>query len=364
MALQVGIVGLPNSGKSTLFNALTRAGAPVASYPFSTVEPNVGVVLLPDERLEKLAKAAGCEKMVPASIRFVDIAGLVEGAHRGEGLGNQFLAHIREVDAIAHTVRCFSDPHVAHVAATIDPSRDIDIVNAELIMADLETVERRLGKVGKTAKSGDRESQRNYQVLEEARDALQKGKALRTIQLDPEERLYLQSLFPLTLKPVIYVANLGEEYLPDGGPYLQEVREKALEDGGEMVAFCAKLESEIEELDPEDLDEFLASFGVEELGLHKFITTCFRLLGLITFFTVESGECRAWPVAQGTPAARAAGKIHSDMEKGFIRAEILTFDQFLQYGSMHAAREAGALRLEGRDYPVKDGEVIRFRFST
>ncbi len=364
MGLQVGIVGLPNSGKSTLFNALTQAGALVASYPFSTVEPNLGVVPLPDPRLEKLTSAAGCQKMVPATVRFVDIAGLVEGAHRGEGLGNQFLAHIREVDAIAHTVRCFIDEEVPHIAPTIDPVRDMDIVNTELLLSDLETVERRLGKIGKGARSGDREKQRESAVLEKARLAMGSGTPLRLLQLDAEEGKTLKSLFPLTLKPVVYVANLDEEHLRDGGPFLEAIQAKAGEEGAPVVAFCAKLESELEELDPEDLRDFLASYGIEELGMRKLVAACFNLLGLITFFTVESGECRAWPVPLGTPAHAAAGEIHTDMEKGFIRAEVLSLEEFLKYGSMQAAREAGALRSEGRDYRVKDGDVIRFRFSS
>jgi len=363
MGLEIGIVGLPNSGKSTLFNALTAAHAAVAGYPFSTVEPNVGVVPLSDPRLEELSRRAGCEKTVPATVRFVDIAGLVEGAHRGEGLGNRFLSHIREVDAVAHTVRCFEDPDVAHIAAELDPARDIAIVNTELILADLESVDRRLGSIAKAARSGDKEKQSELAALQKVREGLDGGKPARSLELSPGERELLAPLFLLTLKPVIYVANLGEELLPDGGELMAAVRGAAAAEGAECVAFCAKLESELEELEPQDLAEFLAGYGLEELGLRKLVAASFRLLGLITFFTTESKECRAWPVRRGTRAAEAAGKIHSDMEAGFIRAEVIPFEDFMRFGSMNAAREAGALHAEGRDYQVRDGDVIRFRFN-
>jgi len=362
MGLEIGIVGLPNSGKTTLFNALTAAHAAVAGYPFSTVEPNVGVVPLPDPRLEEVARRAGCERTVPATVRFVDIAGLVEGAHRGEGLGNRFLAHIREVDAIAHTVRCFEDPDVARAAPGTDPARDIAIVNTELMLADLESAERRISGIAKAARSGDKEKQAELTVLENVRRGLQEGRPVRSQELSPEEMALLSPLFLLTAKPVIYVANLGEDQLPEGGEAAEAVRQAAQAEGAECVAFCAKLEAELEELDPADLRDFLEGYGLEELGLHQLVAASFRLLGLITFFTTESGECRAWPLRRGTRAAQAAGKIHSDMEAGFIRAEVLPFEEFMRHGSLQAAREAGALRSEGRDYQVQDGDVIRFRF--
>ncbi len=362
MGLEIGIVGLPNSGKTTLFNALTAAHAAVAGYPFSTVEPNIGVVPLPDSRLEEVSRRAGCERTVPATLRFVDIAGLVEGAHRGEGLGNRFLAHIREVDAVAHTVRCFEDPDVARAAPGSDPDRDISIVNTELMLADLESVERRISGISKAARSGDREKQAELQALEKVRAGLQEGRPVRSQGLSPEEAALLSPLFLLTLKPVIYVANLGEEDLPEGGEAAAAVREAARAEGAECVAFCAKLESELEELEPEDLREFLEGYGLPELGLHRFIAASFRLLELITFFTTESKECRAWPLKRGTRAAQAAGKIHSDMEAGFIRAEVISYEEFMRHGSLQAAREAGALRSEGRDYQVRDGDIVRFRF--
>ncbi len=363
MGLEIGIVGLPNSGKSTLFNALAATHATVASYPFSTVEPNAGIVHLPDPRLREVSDKAGCTKTIAATIRFVDIAGLVEGAHHGEGLGNRFLSHIREVDAVAHTVRCFEDPDVAHIAATLDAVRDIDIVNTELVLADLETLDKRLEKVARAIRTGDKEKQAELAVLEQARATLDQGQPARSLNLKGKDREYLEALFLLTLKPVIYVANLDEHFLPDGSPYLEAVRERATAEGAEWVAFCAKLESELEELDPEDLKDFLADYGIEELGLHQLVAASFRTLDLITFFTTESKECRAWPVVRGTHAAAAAGKIHTDMEQGFIKAEVLPYEEFLAYGSFTAAREAGHLRAEGHDYEVKDGDVIRFRFS-
>ncbi len=363
MGLEIGIVGLPNSGKSTLFNALAATHATVASYPFSTVEPNTGVVHLPDPRLEEVSARAGCAKTVSATVRFVDIAGLVAGAHHGEGLGNRFLAHIREVDAIAHTVRCFEDPDVAHIAATLDPARDIDIVNTELVLADMETLEKRLDKVSRAVRTGDKEKQADLAVLEQVREALDQGRPARGVPLKEKEKSCLADIFLLTMKPVIYVANLGEDSLPGGGPLLSAVRERAIAEGAEVVAFCAKLEAELEELEPDEMADFLADYGIEELGLRLLVTASFRLLDLITFFTTESKECRAWPVTRGTHAAPAAGNIHTDMEHGFIKAEVLTYGEFMQYGSFTAAREAGHLRAEGRDYEVKDGDVIRFRFS-
>ncbi len=287
----------------------------------------------------------------------------MEGAHHGEGLGNRFLSHIREVDAIAHTVRCFEDPDVAHIAATLDPARDIAIIDTELALADLETLDKRLEKVARAVRTGEKEKQAELEVLERARAVLDQGRPVRSLDLKQKDREYLEALFLLTSKPVIFVANLGEASLPDGGPHLEAVRERAAAEGAEVVAFCAKLEAELEELDPGDLADFLADYGIEELGLHLLVAASFRLLDLITFFTVESRECRAWPVRRGTHAAPAAGRIHTDMEQGFIKAEVLPYEEFLGYGSFNAAREAGHLRAEGRDYEVRDGDVIRFRFN-
>jgi len=363
MALQIGIIGLPNSGKSTIFNALTRAGAQVAGYPFSTVDPNYGVAAVPDDRLERVASAAGCAKVIPADLRLVDIAGLVEGAHHGEGLGNQFLAHIREVDALAHAVRCFSSPDVAHVRAEIDPELDIAVVNTELILADLAAVERRKSRISKAAKTGDREKAMELTLLDRVESELDGGTPLRAMNLSPQEREILAGLFLLTAKPVIYVANLGEEQLGEDGQLLRAVRDMSAAEGAGLVAFSAKLEAEIEELEPGEEAEFLAAYGIESLGLEEFASRCYSLLGLITFFTTESGECRAWPLREGSNAVQAAGRIHTDMEQGFIRAEVIAWDRFLEYGSFHAARDGGAVRVEGRDYIVQDGDVILFRFS-
>jgi GTP-binding protein YchF len=363
MALQVGIIGLPNSGKSTIFNALTRAGAQVAGYPFSTVDPNIGVVAVPDERLGRVAAAAGCARVIPADLRVVDIAGRVEGAHRGEGLGNQFLAHIREVDALAHAVRCFTSPDVAHVRAEIEPERDIAVVNTELILADLESVSRRKGRITKAAKTGDREKALELGVLEKVEEGLDREIPVRGMELSAQEKDILAGLFLLTSKPVIYVANLGEEQLGDDGHLLQAVRKVAEAEGAGLVAFCAKLEAEIEELEEEEVREFLEAYGIEKLGLDEFVSSCYTLLGLMTFFTTESGECRAWPLPRGSVATLAAGKIHTDMERGFIRAEVIAWQDFLEYGSFHDAREKGAIRTEGRDYIVQDGDVVLFRFA-
>jgi ribosome-binding ATPase len=362
MALQVGIIGLPNSGKSTIFNAITRAGAAVAGYPFCTVEPNIGVVAVPDVRLERVSSSAGCTKVVPADLRVVDIAGLVEGAHKGEGLGNQFLAHIREVDAIAHAVRCFSSPDVSHIRAEIDPEADIAVVNAELMLADLASVERRRDRIVKAAKTGDRDKARELDTLKKVEDGLDRELPVRMQELSAQDREILAGLFLLTAKPVIYVANLGEEELGKDGEWLKAVRRVAAAEGAELVYFNAKLEAEIEELDPDEVREFLEAYGIEKLGLEEFVSHCYALLGLITFFTTESGECRAWPLLAGSTAVAAAGKIHTDMEHGFIRAEVISWEEFLEHGSFHAARDKGVVRAEGKEYLVKDGDVILFRF--
>ncbi|MEW6554487.1 MAG: redox-regulated ATPase YchF [Actinomycetota bacterium] len=363
MALQVGIIGLPNSGKSTIFNALTRAGAQVAGYPFSTVDPNYGMAPVPDVRLHQVSAAAACSKTVPADLRLVDIAGLVEGAHHGEGLGNQFLAHVREVDALAHAVRCFTSPDVAHVRAEIVPERDIAVVNTELILADLAVVERRKERISKAARTGDRDKARELELLERVEAELDREVPVRRMELSRGDDEMLSGLFLLTAKPVIYVANLGEEQLGGDDPLWRAVREAANSEGAGLVAFDAKLEAEIEDLEPEEAREFLEAYGVESLGLDEFAKRCYALLGLITFFTTESGECRAWPLREGSTAVQAAGKIHTDMEQGFIRAEVIGWEEFIAHGSFHAARDKGAVRVEGRDYVVHDGDVCLFRFS-
>jgi ribosome-binding ATPase len=363
MALQVGIIGLPNSGKSTIFNALTRAGAQVAGYPFSTVDPNYGMAPVPDDRLPRVATAAACSRTVPADLRIVDIAGLVEGAHRGEGLGNQFLALVREVDALAHAVRCFTSPDVAHVRAEIEPELDIAVVNTELILADLAAVERRKDRIFKAAQTGDRDKARELELLEKVEAELDREVPVRRMGLSQRDEEILSGLFLLTAKPVIYVANLGEEQLSGDDPLWRAVREVAASEGAELVAFNAKLEAEIEDLEPDEVGEFLEAYGIESLGLDEFAKRCYALLGLITFFTTESSECRAWPLREGSTAAQAAGKIHTDMEQGFIRAEVIGWEEFIGHGSFHAAREKGAVRVEGRDYVVRDGDVCLFRFS-
>ncbi|MEJ5186863.1 MAG: redox-regulated ATPase YchF [Candidatus Geothermincolales bacterium] len=362
MPLKAGIIGLPNSGKSTLFNALTGAGAAVAGYPFCTVDPNVGVAYVPDERLQKVAEAAGCQRMVPADVRIVDIAGLVEGAHRGEGLGNRFLAHVREVDVLIHVVRCFDAPDVSHVMAGIDPERDIDVVNTELVFADLESLERRKARIEKAAKSGDRDKQRELEVVEKLEGWLDQGRPVASLDLSGEERDLAAGLFLLTAKPVIYVANVGESDLQGESGVWKAVARKAGEQKAEFVRICAELEAELVELEEAEREELASLYGLERLGREELLRRVYRLLGLISFFTTESGEARSWPVKDGTTAVEAAGRIHTDMQRGFIRAEVIPWEEFLRHGSFAAAREAGAVRVEGRDYRVRDGDVILFRF--
>ncbi|RMF59746.1 MAG: redox-regulated ATPase YchF [Bacteroidetes bacterium] len=364
MALRCGIVGLPNVGKSTLFNALSSAGAESANYPFCTIEPNVGIVPVPDERLWKLAELAGSASVVPATIEFVDIAGLVAGASKGEGLGNQFLAHIREVDAILHVVRCFEDENVVHVAGSVDPARDIEIIETELLLKDLESIERRLERTARQAKGGDKKLRAEVAFYERLRDHVSEGRPVRTFEVrDDDEAAWLKGLFLLSTKPVLYVANVAEGDLPDGNAYVDVVREIAAREGAGVVVVSADLEAQIAELPPEERAEFLAAAGLERSGLERLIRAAYALLGLITFFTVGPKESRAWTIRRGTRAPAAAGEIHSDFERGFIRAETIKYEDYVRYGSEARAREAGAMRAEGKEYVVQDGDVILFRFN-
>ncbi|MBR6713649.1 MAG: redox-regulated ATPase YchF [Selenomonadaceae bacterium] len=361
--LEVGIVGLPNVGKSTLFNAITKAGAEAANYPFCTIEPNVGVVAVPDSRLEVLTKLYNSKKTTPASVRFVDIAGLVKGASKGEGLGNKFLEHIRQVDAIAHVVRCFVDENITHVADTIDPLRDIDTIQTELCLADLDVVDKRLAKVAKLMKSGSKEAKLEAEVLERVKNSLDEAKPARSLNLTEDELALIRDVNLLTLKPTLYIANVAEDDLTADNAYVKEVRELAAKEGAQVVVICAKVESEIAELDADEAKEFLADLGLEASGLDRLIHAAFDLLGLMTFLTAGVDECRAWTIVKGTPAVKAAGKIHSDIERGFIRAEIVNYDDLIKLGSVTAARDKGLVRLEGKDYIMQDGDVTYFRFN-
>ena len=362
-SLEVGIVGLPNVGKSTLFNAITKAGAEAANYPFCTIEPNVGVVAVPDPRLEVLTKLYNSKKTTPASVRFVDIAGLVKGASKGEGLGNKFLEHIRQVDAIAHVVRCFEDENITHVADTIDPLRDIDTIQTELCLADLDVVEKRLAKVAKLLKSGSKEAKAESEILERIKNSLDDAKPARNLNLSDDELLIIRDANLLTLKPTLYIANVAEDELTEENNYVKKVRELAAQEGAQVVVICAKVESEIAELDADEAKEFLADLGLESSGLDRLIHAAFDLLGLMTFLTAGADECRAWTIKKGTAAVKAAGKIHSDIERGFIRAEIVNYDDLIKLGSITAARDKGLVRLEGKDYVMQDGDVTYFRFN-
>lgn len=362
MGFSCGIVGLPNVGKSTVFNALTAASAEVANYPFSTIDPNIGIVQVPDKRLELIADILKPKKVTPAVLKFLDVAGLVKDASRGEGLGNQFLGHIRNVDAMAHVVRCFRDENVAHVSGSIDPKRDAEIVNTELILADLENLEKRMARAEKLVRTGDREKAEALDLYRKVHDALDEGKMARSLRFEGEVKRSFEALGLLTAKPMFYVANIGEE---DGeeNRYVRALEEKAREEGVPVVRICGRLEAEIAQLNEFEREGFKRDFGIEESGLEGLIRVGYEMLDLITFFTTVSSELRAWTLPKGTEARTAAGKIHSDMERGFIRAEVISWRDFVACGSEQGAREKGLLRSEGADYIVKDGDVIHFRFN-
>ncbi len=362
--MKIGIVGLPNVGKSTMFNSITNAGAECANYPFCTIEPNIGVVPVPDERLDVLTKMYNPQKTTHAIIEFVDIAGLVKGASKGEGLGNKFLSHIREVDSIVEVVRCFEDPNVVHVDGSVNPKRDIETINLELIFADIETLNKRMERAQKQLKA-DKKAQLEIDVLNKLKDALDKGLSARTVELSDEEKEHIKDLYLLTSKPILYIANVSESQLADAenDELVKQVKEYAKSENAKVIPLCVKIEEELSTLDDADKKEMLEALGLEESGLDKVIKASYDLLGLMSFLTAGEPEVRAWTIKKGTKAPEAAGKIHSDIQRGFIKAEVVSFDDLVREGSMNAVKEKGLLRMEGKDYIMQDGDIVLFRFN-